>query len=113
MADRKRPLVTIVSGGHQQRVGKWDIELLLLAQPARLAAKCCKLWLSGNFRPIQSMRWLHPNRLDEKFSYGEDVTLKVESLDSFDFSTADLALFSAGGDTAKAHAPRQVRQAVL
>jgi aspartate-semialdehyde dehydrogenase len=37
-------------------------------------------------------------------SYGEDVTLKVESLDSFDFSTADLALFSAGGDTAKAHA---------
>jgi aspartate-semialdehyde dehydrogenase len=39
-------------------------------------------------------------------SYGEDVTLKVESLDSFDFSTADLALFSAGGDTAKAHAPK-------
>ena len=28
-------------------------------------------------------------------SYGEDVTLKVESLDKFDFAKADIALFSA------------------
>ena len=34
-------------------------------------------------------------------SYGEDVTLKVESLDKFDFAKVDIALFSAGGDTAK------------
>ena len=39
-------------------------------------------------------------------SYGEDQTLVVESLEKFDFSTADIALFSAGGDTAKAFAPK-------
>ena len=39
-------------------------------------------------------------------SYGEDQTLIVESLEKFDFSTADIALFSAGGDTAKAFAPK-------
>ena len=39
-------------------------------------------------------------------SYGEDQTLIVESLEKFDFSTADIALFSAGGDTAKAVAPK-------
>jgi aspartate-semialdehyde dehydrogenase len=38
-------------------------------------------------------------------SYGEDVTLKVESLDKFDFAKADIALFSAGGDTSKKYAP--------
>ena len=39
-------------------------------------------------------------------SYGDEQTLSVESLDKFDPSTADIALFSAGGDTAKAHAPK-------
>jgi len=39
-------------------------------------------------------------------SYGEDQTLIVEPLEKFDFSTADIALFSAGGDTAKAFAPK-------
>ena len=39
-------------------------------------------------------------------SYGDEQTLSVESLDKFDPSTADIALFSAGGDTAKAYAPK-------
>ena len=39
-------------------------------------------------------------------SYGDEQTLSVESLDKFDPSTVDIALFSAGGDTAKAHAPK-------
>jgi aspartate-semialdehyde dehydrogenase len=39
-------------------------------------------------------------------SYGEDVTLKVESLDSFDFSKVDIALFSAGGDISKKFGPK-------
>ena len=39
-------------------------------------------------------------------SYGDEQTLSVESLDKFDPSTADIALFSAGGDTAQAHAPK-------
>ena len=39
-------------------------------------------------------------------SYGEDDILTIGALDKFDFSTADIALFSAGGDTAKALAPK-------
>lgn len=41
-----------------------------------------------------------------EISYGEDVTLKVESLDKFDFSKVDIALFSAGGETSKKYAPK-------
>ena len=36
-----------------------------------------------------------------ELSYGEDDVIKAQALDSFDFSTADIALFSAGGETAK------------
>ena len=39
-------------------------------------------------------------------SYGDDAVLKVESLESFDFSKAQIALFSAGGDISKAYAPK-------
>ena len=42
----------------------------------------------------------------QEVSYGEDRTLTVRSLDEFDFSTADIALFSAGGSVAKEYAPR-------
>ena len=41
-----------------------------------------------------------------ELSYGEDDIVTVEALDKFDFSTADIALFSAGGDTSKAYAPK-------
>ena len=39
-------------------------------------------------------------------SYGDDEVIKVEALDSFDFSNAHIALFSAGGDTSKAYADK-------
>ena len=39
-------------------------------------------------------------------SYGEDCELTVEALDDFDFSKTHIALFSAGGATAKEFAPR-------
>ena len=39
-------------------------------------------------------------------SYGDDAVLKVEALESFDFSNAHIALFSAGGDTSKAYADK-------
>jgi len=45
------------------------------------------------------------NSSGKEVSYGDDVTLKIESLDSFDFSQADIALFSAGGDISKKFAP--------
>ena len=35
-------------------------------------------------------------------SFGEDEVLTVSALDKFDFAEADIALFSAGGATAKA-----------
>ena len=41
-----------------------------------------------------------------EISYGEDRELTVEALDSFDFSSVDIVLFSAGGDVAKAVAPK-------
>ena len=45
------------------------------------------------------------NSSGKEVSYGDDVTLKIESLDSFDFSQADIALFSAGGEISKKFAP--------
>ena len=41
-----------------------------------------------------------------ELSYGDDDVIKVQALDSFDFSTADIALFSAGGETAMAFGPK-------
>ena len=41
----------------------------------------------------------------KELSYGDDKTVTVQSLDKFEFAQADIALFSAGGDTSKAVAP--------
>ena len=41
----------------------------------------------------------------KEISYGDDETLTVSALDKFDFTQADIALFSAGGDLAKKFAP--------
>ena len=42
----------------------------------------------------------------KKISFGDDKTLIVKDLEKFDFTGYDIALFSAGGETAKKHAPR-------
>ena len=39
-------------------------------------------------------------------SYGEDEVLTISALDKFDFAEADIALFSAGGETAGAVVPK-------
>ena len=49
----------------------------------------------------------------KEISYGEDGVIKVTSLDKFDFSSADIALFSAGGELSKAYAPRAGQQGCL
>ena len=41
----------------------------------------------------------------KELSYGDDKIVTVQSLEKFDFAQADIALFSAGGDTSKAVAP--------
>ena len=43
--------------------------------------------------------------IGQEVSYGDDEIVTVEALDKFDFAAADIALFSAGGDTAKTYAP--------
>lgn len=50
------------------------------------------------------------NSVGKEVSYGEDGILKVEGLKSFDFSKVDIALFSAGGNTAKEFAPKAAAQ---
>jgi len=42
----------------------------------------------------------------KKVSFGDSKTLIVKDLEKFDFTGYDIALFSAGGETAKKHAPR-------
>jgi aspartate-semialdehyde dehydrogenase len=42
----------------------------------------------------------------KKVSFGDTKTLVVKDLAKFDFTGYDIALFSAGGETAKVHAPR-------
>ena len=49
----------------------------------------------------------------KEISYGEDGVIKVTSLDKFDFSSADIALFSAGGELSKAYAPRAGQEGCL
>src|SRR5210317_487315 len=43
--------------------------------------------------------------IGREVSFGEDKVLKVSSVDNFDFQNADIALFSAGSETAKKFAP--------
>lgn len=43
--------------------------------------------------------------IGKEVSFGDDKVLKVSSVDSFDFQKADIALFSAGSETAKKFAP--------
>ena len=49
----------------------------------------------------------------KEISYGEDGVIKVTSLEKFDFSIADIALFSAGGELSKAYAPRAGQEGCL
>ena len=49
------------------------------------------------------------NSAGREVSYGEDDVIKVQSLDSFDFTNADIALFSAGGIPPKPMPQRQGR----
>ncbi len=49
----------------------------------------------------------------KEISFGENGVLKVTSLEKFDFSKADIALFSAGGELSKAHAPKAGKDGCL
>jgi aspartate-semialdehyde dehydrogenase len=46
------------------------------------------------------------NSVGKEISYGEDDILTVQSVDTFDFANADIALFSAGSELAKQLGPK-------
>ena len=59
-----------------------------------------------NFPADKVMALASSRSAGREVSYGEDDVLTIGSLDKFDFADADIALFSAGGDTAKEVAPK-------
>ena len=57
--------------------------------------------------PVESVRALASSRsIGREVAYGDDQTLACENLESFDFSEADIALFSAGGSISKEYCPK-------
>ncbi len=57
--------------------------------------------------PAKKVIALASNRsLGKEVSYGEHRVLKVESLENYDFTDTDIALFSAGSSVAKEYAPK-------
>ena len=57
--------------------------------------------------PVDKMHALASSRsAGREVSFGEDEVLTVTALDKFDFGEVDIALFSAGGSTAKEVATR-------
>ncbi len=49
----------------------------------------------------------------KEISFGEDLTLKVRSLDSFDFTGIDIALFSPGASVSKIYAPKAANSGTI
>ncbi|MBU0724451.1 MAG: aspartate-semialdehyde dehydrogenase [Alphaproteobacteria bacterium] len=49
----------------------------------------------------------------QEVSFGEDTTLKVQNLDTFDFKGTDIALFSPGAKISAVHAPRAAKAGTI
>ncbi len=63
--------------------------------------------------PVDKMHVLASRKsLGRELSFG-DKTVKCENIETFDFSTVDLVLMAAGGDTARQWAPRIARDGAL
>ena len=59
-----------------------------------------------NFPASQIIALASDKSAGREVSYGDDQTVKIQPLSEFDFSKADIALFSAGGDVSKEIAPK-------
>ena len=60
--------------------------------------------------PVNKIHALASSRsVGKEVSYGDDVTIKVEDLEYFDFKGTDIALFSPGAAVSKIHAPRAAK----
>jgi aspartate-semialdehyde dehydrogenase len=62
-----------------------------------------------NFPADEVVALASSKSIGKEVSYGDDQTLKVKDLATFDFKGIDIALFSAGGKTAEVHAPRAAK----
>ena len=63
--------------------------------------------------PIKQLYVLASKRSKGKTISFKDESLTVQDLAEFDFSQADIAFFSAGGDVSKEHAPRAAQSGCL
>ena len=60
--------------------------------------------------PVSEVYALASERsIGREVSFGEDVVLKVQDLDSFDFKGIDIGLFSPGAKISAVHAPRAAK----
>ena len=74
-------------------------------RPAWSAATCCRFWSSAISRSARSIPWRAPDRSAKPYdSKGKDVP--VLDVETFDFSKAQIGLFSAGASVSKVHAVR-------
>jgi aspartate-semialdehyde dehydrogenase len=61
--------------------------------------------------PIKTIRAVASrNSIHKQVSFGDDLKLPVEDLETFDFSTIDIALFSPGGEVSAIYAPKAAAQ---
>ncbi|MDF1587155.1 aspartate-semialdehyde dehydrogenase [Marinimicrococcus flavescens] len=59
-----------------------------------------------NFPANEVIALASERSVGKEVSYGEERTLKVQNLDTFDFEGVDIALFSPGAAVSAVHAPR-------
>ncbi|MDX6748955.1 aspartate-semialdehyde dehydrogenase [Geminicoccaceae bacterium 1502E] len=59
-----------------------------------------------NFPADEVIALASERSVGKEVSYGEERTLKVQNLDTFDFEGVDIALFSPGAAVSAVHAPR-------
>ncbi len=59
-----------------------------------------------NFPASEVVALASSKSIGREVSFGDEKILKVKSLDDYDFSDTDIALFSPGGAVSKVHAPR-------
>jgi aspartate-semialdehyde dehydrogenase len=70
--------------------------------------------LSEREFPVDEIFALASSRsIGAEVSFGEDVTLKVRDLDTFDFKNIDIALFSPGAKISAVHAPRAAKAGAI
>ncbi len=61
--------------------------------------------------PVNQVAALASSRsIGKEVSFGDEKILKVQDLETFDFSNTDIALFSPGGSVSAKHAPRAAKQ---